>query len=60
MIWPVVYAGRRDELEANSAAQPLLDELDLTTRLSKRAAAMFAATGASSATCGVPPPFACL
>eukprot|EP00966_Prymnesium_polylepis_P046679 1082200-Prymnesium_polylepis.1 len=45
MIWPLVYASRRAELEGNPAAAGIIDELDLTTNLSARVASMFAATG---------------
>ena len=49
MIWPLVYAERRAELEGSAAGRHVLEELDLTTRLSARVAAMFAATGACAA-----------
>lgn len=47
MLWPLVYAGREDEIRrmAVDQAAALLDELHLVSNLSRRVAELFTATG---------------
>ena len=43
LLWPIVYADKREVLEARSPA--LLEELQLVERLTARVASLFTATG---------------
>jgi len=47
MLWPLVYAGREDEIRTSGGerAAALLEELTLVANLSARVAALFSATG---------------